>query len=88
LFWATGATAAGEQSGIQRHICRQQYHEEYVDRAGHAAELGDADIDPVDAGTEQPQPQKKPIQALCSGRRLRVNPCRPINETIAAGQMS
>jgi hypothetical protein len=44
-----------KQTGIEREIGGQQNHEEDVNRAGHTAKLGDADIDPVDAGAKQPQ---------------------------------
>ena len=48
-FWPQARKDAGEQTGIEREIRGEQYHQEDVNRAWHTAKLGDADINPVDA---------------------------------------
>ncbi len=56
---------ASEQTGIERQVGRQQHHEEDVDRPRHTAKLGDADVDPVNAGAKEAE---SPRVANC--RRL------------------
>ncbi|MNG85924.1 hypothetical protein D3C79_446930 [compost metagenome] len=71
--WPQARQQAGEQPGIQRQVGGQQGDQENIDGKRHAAEVGNADVNPVDAGAKQAEPPAEAEQGGLSGGAVEGN---------------
>ncbi len=71
--WPKACQQAGEQPGIQRQIGGEQCHQEDIDGERHATEVGDTDVNPVDAGTKQAKAPAEAEQGRLLGGAVQSN---------------